>query len=46
VEVGGTVVTPVIPALGRLRREDREFEASVSYRAGPCLKIYKKTTYW
>jgi hypothetical protein len=29
--------TNVIPALGRLRQEDCEFEASMSYRR-PCLK--------
>jgi hypothetical protein len=33
--------TPVIPALGRLRQEDLEFEASMDYIAKPNLQ--KKT---
>jgi uncharacterized membrane protein len=28
---------PVIPALGRLRQEDQELEASLDYKAKPCL---------
>jgi hypothetical protein len=37
---------PVIPALGRLRQEDGEFEASAGYIAQPCLKkANKKVTY-
>jgi hypothetical protein len=30
--------TPVIPALGKLRQEDLEFETSLSYMVRPCLK--------
>jgi hypothetical protein len=30
--------TPVIPALGRLRQEDHEFEACLGDIAGPHLK--------
>jgi hypothetical protein len=34
---------PIIPALGRLRWEDHEFEASLSYNiARPCLKEKSK----
>jgi hypothetical protein len=29
---------PIIPALGRLRQEDQEFEASMGCVAIPCLK--------
>jgi hypothetical protein len=29
---------PVIPALGRFRKEDLKFEASLSYIVRPCLK--------
>jgi hypothetical protein len=29
---------PIIPALGRLRKEDRKFEVSLGYLARPCLK--------
>jgi hypothetical protein len=30
--------TPVIPALGRLRQEAQEFQASLGFMAGACLK--------
>jgi hypothetical protein len=33
--------TPVIPALGRLRQEDHDFEASLGYRRTRCLKKTK-----
>jgi hypothetical protein len=29
---------PLIPALGRLRQENGEFKASLSYKVRPCLK--------
>jgi hypothetical protein len=32
---------PVIPALGRLRQEELEFEASLDYTARSCLKKLK-----
>jgi hypothetical protein len=32
------VVSTVIPALGRLRREDYKFEVSLGYIVKPCLK--------
>jgi hypothetical protein len=42
----GMVAHPIIPALGRLRKEDNEFKASLGYRASlrlawavrPCIK--------
>jgi hypothetical protein len=33
---------PVISALGRLRQEDQEFEANLSYVASPYLKKTNK----
>jgi hypothetical protein len=30
--------SPVIPALGRLRQEDREFEITLGYRVRPISK--------
>jgi hypothetical protein len=33
---------PVIPALGKLRQEDYEFEARLSYKVKPVLKKEKK----
>jgi hypothetical protein len=35
--------TPIIPALGRLRKEDCECEASLHYIVKPCLKNKNKT---
>jgi hypothetical protein len=32
---------PVIPAFGRLRKEDHKFEAIVGYATRPCLKTNK-----
>jgi hypothetical protein len=34
--------TPVIPALGKLRQEDCEFQASLDYTVRSCLKKKKK----
>lgn len=33
---------PAIPAVGRLRQEDGEFEASSDWRVRPCLKTENK----
>jgi hypothetical protein len=35
------VAMPVIPALGRLRHEDHDFKASLSYIVRPCLRKKK-----
>jgi hypothetical protein len=32
---------PVIEVLGRLRQDNKEFEASLGYIVGSCLKINK-----
>ncbi|XP_073910998.1 protein WWC2 isoform X5 [Castor canadensis] len=37
----GMIFTPVIPAHGRLRQEDCEFKASLSFIARPCLQKNK-----
>jgi hypothetical protein len=37
-------LTPVIPALGRLRQEGSEFEASLSYIARSCLRTKQRGT--
>jgi hypothetical protein len=34
--------TPIIPAVGRWRKEDLEFEASVGCLIRPCLKEERK----
>jgi hypothetical protein len=36
--------TPVIPALGRIRQENHEFEGSLVYTVRPCLKKTTKRT--
>jgi hypothetical protein len=36
--VPGTVCAPIIPALGRLRQKDHEFDGSLAYIVRPCLK--------
>jgi hypothetical protein len=36
----------VIPAFGRLRQEDYEFEASRCYIVKPCLKSKQTTNLW
>jgi hypothetical protein len=33
---------PIIPALGKWRQEDREFEVSLGSIARPVSKIYKR----
>jgi hypothetical protein len=39
------MVTPaLIPALGKLREEDHEFEVSLTYKARLCLKNKKNKT--
>jgi hypothetical protein len=35
---------PIIPAMGKLRQEDHEFEASLGYIGRPCFKQTNKKT--
>jgi hypothetical protein len=34
--------TPVIPALGKLRQEDREFEASLGFTVRTCVCVRER----
>jgi hypothetical protein len=38
----GVVVTPIIPALRRLKQKDCEFKVNLGYVARPCLKTNRK----
>jgi hypothetical protein len=35
-------LSSIIPALGRLKQEDHEFEASLNYIVRPCFKTKRK----
>jgi hypothetical protein len=37
--------TPIVPALGRLRQEERGLEVSLGYLVRPCLNTTKQKSY-